>query len=125
MARPKSWLSAIEQAADWVDLSMILAAAQKSFERGRLTRQQAERLAIRAAVRADQVPRDAEEDALRKLWTEEKSGDETEKPKTAPVCRACKQSTWWDNAGRKTCPICHPQPQKQIDEKEKPKAAGG
>ena len=83
MARPKSWLSAIEQAADWVDLSMILAAAQKSFERGRLTRQQAERLAIRAAVRADQVPRDAEEDALRELWTEEKSGDEKEKPKAA------------------------------------------
>ena len=71
MARPKSWLSAIEQAADWVDLSMILAAAQKSFERGRLTRQQAERLAIRAAVRADQVPRDAEEAALRALWAEE------------------------------------------------------
>jgi len=76
MARPKSWLQTIEQAADWVDLSLILTAAQKSFERGRLTQNQAERLAIRAAVRAHQVPRDAEEKALREIWAEKKPGDE-------------------------------------------------
>ena len=105
--KPKSWLESIERAADWVDLSMVLAAAQKSFERGRLTRQQAERLAIRAAVRAHQVPRDAEEDALREIWAVDKKDQGN---KTGLVCRACHQSKWWDNAGRQTCQICHPQP---------------
>ena len=75
MARPKSWLETIEQAADWVDLSMTLAAAQKSFERDRLTQNQAERLAIRAAVRAHQLPRDAEAAALREIWAEDKTPD--------------------------------------------------
>ena len=75
MARPKSWLETIEQAADWVDLSLILTAAQKSYERGRLTQNQAERLAIRAAVRAHQLPRDAEEEALRTLRAEDKTPD--------------------------------------------------
>ena len=106
--KPKSWLESIERAADWVDLSMVLAAAQKSFERGRLTRQQAERLAIRAAVRAHQVPRDAEEDALREIWAVDKKDQDENKP--GLVCRACHQSKWWDNAGRQTCQICHPQP---------------
>ena len=76
MARPKGWLQAIEQAADWEDLSGILDAAQKAFERGKLTRDQAEKLAIRAAVRARQVPQDAEEEALREIWAEEKPDDE-------------------------------------------------
>lgn len=75
MARPKSWLEAIEQAVDWEDLSLILAAAQKSYERGRLTQNQAERLAIRAAVRAHQLPRDAEAEALREIWAEDKTPD--------------------------------------------------
>jgi len=76
MARPKSWLQAIEQAADWADLSGILDAAQKAFERGKLTRDKAEKVAIRAAVRAHQVPRDAQEEALREIRAEEKPGDE-------------------------------------------------
>jgi len=75
MARPKSWLETIEQAADWEDLSLILTAAQKSYERGRLTQNQAERLAIRAAVRAHQLPRDAEEEALREIRAEDKTPD--------------------------------------------------
>jgi len=64
--RRKSWLGAIEKAEDWEDLSEILTAAQRAFERGKLTREQAEKLAIRAAIRAHQVPRDS-----KPIWAED------------------------------------------------------
>ena len=64
--RRKSWLGAIEKAEDWEDLSAILEAAQRAFQKGQLTQGQAEKLAIRAAIRAHQVPRDS-----KPIWAED------------------------------------------------------
>ena len=35
-----------------------------------------------------------------------------EPPIPKGVCPACGQSRWWDNAGHKTCDVCHPQPKR-------------
>ena len=35
-----------------------------------------------------------------------------EPPLPEGVCFTCGQSRWWDNAGHKTCDVCHPQPKR-------------
>jgi len=107
----RRWRLTIQQAGDWEDLSTILDMAQSAFEAKKLTRDQAEAVAILAAERGKVTPRDA-----RAIWSEAlliprgEGGEEND-----PICHACGQSAWWDNAGRKTCQICHPKPQKKID----------
>ena len=107
----RRWRLTIQQAKDWEALSTILDMAQSAFKAKKLTRDQAEAIAILATERGKVVPRDA-----RPL-----SADALFAPKGAeggarnPICHACGQSSWRDNAGRQTCQICHPKPQKQID----------
>jgi hypothetical protein len=107
----RRWRLTIQQAKDWEDLSTILDMAQSAFEAKKLTRDQAEAIAILAAERGNVVPRDARPLSADALFVPKGA----EGGASNPICHACGQSSWWDNAGRQTCQICHPKPQKQID----------
>jgi hypothetical protein len=138
---------AIRQARDWQDLSGLLDGAQAALERGEVSREEAEGLAILAA----QVANDAAEFKLR---AERRLGEVLKEmpkqhgarpsdtglhhvtPRTlsdvgvskiqssrfqqvadvpeADACPCCGQAQWWDNAGRRTCQVCHPDPKGKI-----------
>ncbi len=105
----RRWRLTIQQARDWEDLSTILDMAQSAFESKKLTRDQAEAVAILAAERGKVTPRDALPLSAAALFVPRGADGGA----NSPICHACGQSSWWDNAGRKTCQICHPKPQKQ------------
>ena len=104
---------AIRQARDWPDLSGILDRGQVAFERGEVSRDQAEELAALAAQVAHELPEAvnpaADSDTVQ-VWAEDLLDDSTTATDTCPNCG---QAQWWDKAGRRTCQVCHPEPRRK------------